>query len=150
MLSITLVIYREIKSKKVLNGFRKENNLIAPVLKFLYSFVLYLYCKKIIMNRKIILLLSLSVSFISCRSQTAGRSSENMRDAAVSLLQTFSSRQRGKVQFSFMDEERYNWHFVPIARKGIPLKELNDAQREAVLNLLHTALSDTGYKKTTS
>jgi hypothetical protein len=70
-----------------------------------------------------------------------------MKSAAINFLQTLSPEQRGKAQFIFTDDERYNWHFVPIARKGIPLKELSAAQREAALNLLHTALSDTGYNK---
>jgi hypothetical protein len=35
-------------------------------------------------------------------------------------------------------------------RKGVPLKELSDPQRESALRLLQSALSDTGFKKTTA
>lgn len=52
--------------------------------------------------------------------------------------------------FRFDVEERYNWHFIPRNRKGISLGELNSYQREAAMNLLRTALSDTGFTKTIS
>lgn len=73
-----------------------------------------------------------------------------MRASAVSFLKTLSSKQKEKAQFAFTDEERYNWHFVPKPRKGIPLKELDDKQLRAAYNLLHTGLSDSGFNKTTS
>ena len=88
--------------------------------------------------------------FISCHSQNSVTTSKNMRAAAVNFLQTLSASQKTKAQFTFTDEERYNWNFVPIARKGIPLKELEDKQRKAAFDLLHTTLSDTGFNKTTS
>jgi hypothetical protein len=71
-----------------------------------------------------------------------------MSVAANKFLETLSARQKEKTQFSFDDQERYNWHYVPKNRKGISLNDLNDAQRKAGMNLLRTALSDTGFKKT--
>jgi len=69
---------------------------------------------------------------------------------ANKFLQILSDSQRVKAQFSFNEEERYNWHYIPISRKGIPLRDLNDAQRKAAMNLLHTGLSDTGFNKATA
>lgn len=102
------------------------------------------------MNRIVILLFFLYGNSISCRSQSTDNAPKNMTDTAIKFLQTLSTSQKAKTQFAFTDDERYNWNFVPISRKGIPLKQLSDAQRKAGFALLHMALSDSGYKKTTS
>jgi hypothetical protein len=73
-----------------------------------------------------------------------------MAFAAEKFLQTLSPEQRSKAQFSFADEERYHWNFVPMNRKGISLKELNSIQRGTAMELLRTGLSQTGYNKTTA
>src|SRR5215472_15522923 len=44
---------------------------------------------------------------------------------------------------------RESWHYVPGVRRGIPLKRLLPAQRQAALALLKAALSDRGYWKAT-
>jgi hypothetical protein len=74
-----------------------------------------------------------------------------MRDAATAFLNTLTAEQKAKTQFAFDHDERYNWHYVPRDdRKGISLNELNTTQRDAAMQLLHTALSDTGYSKVTA
>ena len=73
-----------------------------------------------------------------------------MTTAAVNFLQSLSASQKQKAQLAFDEEERYNWHYIPKERKGIPLKELNPKQYKTAMELLHTALSDTGFKKTTA
>ena len=74
-----------------------------------------------------------------------------MQDAATAFLSTLTAEQKAKTQFAFDHDERYNWHYVPRDdRKGISLNELNPAQRDAAMQLLHTALSDTGYSKVTA
>jgi len=88
--------------------------------------------------------------FLSCHSQTNNTALSDMSVAAGKFLQTLSKDQKAKAQFRFDDEQRYNWDFRPKDRKGIPLRELNKAQRNAAMDLLHTVLSDTGFKKTTS
>ncbi|HLG41263.1 MAG TPA: DUF3500 domain-containing protein, partial [Chitinophagaceae bacterium] len=97
---------------------------------------LYVCITPLKMIRAIILLLILSVNFISCRSQSAGNDAKGMAASAVAFLQTLSANQKAKAQFSFTDDERYNWHFVPKSRKGIPLKDLDVSQREAAFKLL--------------
>lgn len=100
------------------------------------------------MNRTAFLLILFAANNFFCSSQPAGNSPGDMRAAAMAFIQTLSTDQKAKAQFSFDNEERYNWHYVPIDRKGISLKELNAAQRKAGFELLHTALSDTGFTKT--
>lgn len=71
-----------------------------------------------------------------------------MKAAAENFLQRLGPEQKQKAQFSFDDEERYRWNFVPIERKGIPLKELTGTQHDAAMSLVRTALSNSGYEKT--
>jgi len=71
-----------------------------------------------------------------------------MSTAAKNFLQMLSTKQKEKTMFRFDEDERYNWHFVPMDRKGIALKELTRDQRNAAMEMLHTALSDTSFKKT--
>ena len=102
------------------------------------------------MKTTVLLLYFASLCFLSCQSQTNQKHTGSMAMAANNFLQNLTSQQKEKAQFLFDDQERYNWHFVPKDRKGISLKELNKAQHEAAMDLLRTALSDTGFKKTTA
>ena len=96
-----------------------------------------------------ILLCLFFISIYSCQSQTAAKKPlTGMSAKALTFLQSLSEKQKSETQFSFEDDERYNWHFIPKTRKGITLNELNAAQKKAAMDLLHTALSDTAYNKT--
>ncbi len=96
--------------------------------------------------RTFVLAVFLSANF-SCTSQ----SSKSMQQVAAVFLNTLTAEQKEKTQLAFDQEERYNWHFVPMNdRKGISLNELDTAQRDAAMQLLRTALSDTGYNKVTA
>jgi len=54
---------------------------------------------------------------------------------------------REKLMFAFDDAERFNWHFIPRARKGLPLKEMTEPQRKAATALLKTGLSASGFSR---
>src|SRR5688572_15065439 len=107
----------------------------------------------------LIILLCTTGSFLSCQSQSNDQGNSNIKPvrkdlsgmaaAANKLLMSLSEKQKDKIQFDFDDNERYNWHYVPKSRKGIPLKDLAGTQHSAAMELLRTALSDTGFKKTT-
>ena len=66
-------------------------------------------------------------------------SASMMSAAANAFLSSLSVDQRAKASFAFEDEQRFDWHFIPRARKGIPFKELDPAQR-----LLGNALMGAG------
>ncbi len=74
--------------------------------------------------------------------------SHEIIDATNLFLESLNAAQREKVQYSFDDEERLNWHFIPRDRQGITLKELNPAQLESARNLLQTLFSAKGFQKT--
>lgn len=71
----------------------------------------------------------------------------DMAERAQAFLQSLSEEQRAKAAFAFADRERLNWHYVPKLRKGIPLKELNAAQKVAAFALLDSGLSEDGRTK---
>lgn len=85
-----------------------------------------------------------------CLSQTPAKLGKNMSAKAQKFLQILSTQQKQKAQFSFEEDERYNWHYIPKERQGITLNELNAKQQNAAFELLHTVLSDTCYEKTIS
>jgi Protein of unknown function (DUF3500) len=89
-------------------------------------------------------------TILSCHSQVNKKTASELSQAANEFLQSLSSKQRSIIQFKFDEDERYNWHFIPKTRKGIPLKELNSTQRNSVMKMLRVALSDTGFQKTTA
>lgn len=69
---------------------------------------------------------------------------------ATAFLRTLDEQQSAKATYSYEDDERYNWHFVPRQRNGLPLKDMSETQRQAALALLRASVSDQGYQKTTS
>jgi hypothetical protein len=70
-----------------------------------------------------------------------------MAAAAQRLLSTLDDAGRKRIQFGFDSDERFNWHFVPRERKGLPLKDMTEAQRGAAMDLLRTGLSTAGVEK---
>ena len=72
---------------------------------------------------------------------------EVMARAAQAFLATLDDDARAKAQFPFDAEERFNWHFVPRPRAGLPFKQMSDAQRPAAMAFLKAGLSEKGYTK---
>lgn len=78
----------------------------------------------------------------------------NMTEAAQKWLSLLSPAEKTAACFSFDHAERTAWYFVPLqdkdkkpTRKGLRLEVMNDAQKQAAMNLVHSALSDIGYRK---
>src|ERR1039457_914420 len=70
-----------------------------------------------------------------------------MTEAANRFLASLTAGQRAKATFPFADAERVNWFYVPIERKGLPLREMGAFQRHLASALLSAGLSQTGYMK---
>ena len=73
-----------------------------------------------------------------------------MADAANHLLAALSAEQRDKAHYDFKDDQRFDWHFIPKPRKGLPMKEMTSAQRLLSYALLNSGLSQRGYMKATT
>jgi hypothetical protein len=70
-----------------------------------------------------------------------------MADAANNFLNALSPEQEAKATFALTDEERFDWHFIPKPRKGLPFKEMSAAQQKLAYALLNSGLSQRGYAK---
>src|SRR5689334_10112110 len=70
-----------------------------------------------------------------------------MTEAANRFLASLTPEQRARATFQFSDEERMKWFYVPIERKGMPLREMSPFQKHLASALLSAGLSQTGYIK---
>jgi hypothetical protein len=71
-------------------------------------------------------------------------------DTAHNFLVSLSSEQKAKASFEFGDEERFNWHYIPRERKGLPFREMTPWQKHLAHALLSAGLSNRGYIKATT
>lgn len=74
----------------------------------------------------------------------------DIEKAAKAFMTSLDTAKLQRTCFPFENEERFNWHFVPRARKGLPLKEMTETQRSKAYLLLKASLSNEGYKKATA
>jgi len=73
-----------------------------------------------------------------------------MAAAANNFLVALTPEQKAKAAFEFKDGERTNWHFIPRARKGLPIKEMTQEQRLLAHALLASGMSHRGLGKALS
>ena len=108
------------------------------------------------MVRTAILALILGAGLVAIvRSATAPALSEvegpppppAMVTAARAFLDSLTPEQKQKAQLPLDADERFNWFYTPVPRKGLTLKEMNEAQRTAAMSLVRAGLSEKGYSK---
>jgi hypothetical protein len=75
------------------------------------------------------------------------RASREMAQAALNFWAALSPELKAKSAFPFENEERFNWHFVPRARKGITWNEMTPAQQALAHAFLASGLSNRGYQQ---
>lgn len=92
--------------------------------------------------KRFLVLLSL---FILINNTVFGQESVS---AAIHFVSLLNERQKAETLFPFDVEERYNFHFVPMKRKGITFNEMNAEQHKAALALLSSCLSEETFQKT--
>jgi hypothetical protein len=73
-----------------------------------------------------------------------------MAASAKNLLAALTPEQKAKVSLEFAGKDRLDWHFIPKARKGLPIKEMTQEQRLLAYGMLATGLSHRGFTKATS
>ena len=80
--------------------------------------------------------------------QAGGREAKpTMAQRAAELLAALEPEQRQKAQLPFNSEERFAWHYVPLARQGLHYKGMTPEQQKKAQALLLLGLSKTGFKK---
>jgi len=66
----------------------------------------------------------------------------NMTTAAEKFMATLTPAQQTQAMLAYDTPKRVAWHFVPLAeRKGLQVKDMDEAQRKAAHGLLRAALS---------
>jgi hypothetical protein len=70
-----------------------------------------------------------------------------MAEAANNFLNALTPEQQAKATYAFEDNERFDWHFIPKPRKGLPLKEMTPGQHKLAQALLVSGMSQRGYAK---
>ena len=70
-----------------------------------------------------------------------------MAEAAQAFVDSLDAAQRDVATFPFEGGERYLWHYTPVERNGLRLKEMTRAQRAAAFRMMNTALSSHGAEK---
>lgn len=67
---------------------------------------------------------------------------------AKAFLESLNEKQLAQAKIEFDSEKRVQWHFIPMeTRKGLPLMEMEAAQKELAMKLLQGAVSVVGFNK---
>src|SRR5256885_7206730 len=85
-----------------------------------------------------------------CLRVHANLAADEMATAANKFLEALNADQKAKARFEFKGDERANWHYIPLIRKGLTIKEMNEEQRTLARALLASGLSQQGYNKATN
>jgi hypothetical protein len=87
---------------------------------------------------------------VTLNSAPPSATARAMSEAASAFLGDLNAEQRSKASFKFEDDSRFEFRFTPRARTGLPLKEMNEAQRAKAHALVKTGLSMRGYTTATT
>ena len=102
---------------------------------------------------RLVVAATLTVTFGAGLMIASQRSAAAMAKAASQFLDALSADQRAKAALPFDSDDRTRWHFIPnetFPRKGLMLKDMNEAQRRRAHDLLRTGLSAPGYNTVTA
>jgi hypothetical protein len=83
-------------------------------------------------------------------SLAAAHTPGTMASAARNFLASLTPAQTAKAVMPFDSEERFNWHYIPRPRLGLPFKEMTPSQQHLAHALLSSCLSQRGYLKATT
>ena len=72
-------------------------------------------------------------------------SAAGMTKAAKRFVESLSGDQRDKTIYEYMDGERIFWYYPPVNRHGLPLRDMDDDQRQIAYSLMETGLTDRSF-----
>ena len=70
-----------------------------------------------------------------------------MADTANAFLASLWTDQKAKATYTFEDDQRFDWHFIPKLRKGLSFGEMQPFQRELATAMIAAGLSQQGLIK---
>lgn len=88
---------------------------------------------------KNLLLLCLCLGVTATYAQK--NSNKTVLSATQAFLKTLDAEKLQKASFPYDTNERRKWFFIPIERRGLPLMDMNEEQKEAALNLVKASVS---------
>ena len=74
-------------------------------------------------------------------------SAAGMTKAAKKFVESLSGDQRDKTVYEYMDGERIFWYYPPVNRHGLPLRDMDDDQRQLAYALMETGLTEDSFDK---
>ena len=74
-------------------------------------------------------------------------SAASMTKAAMRFVESLSGDQRDKTVYEYMDGERIFWYYPPVNRHGLPLRDMDDDQRQLAYSLMETGLTEDSFEK---
>ena len=77
----------------------------------------------------------------------SGTTAQRLTRAVRDWLGTLDAGQRSSATFRFDDDERFVWAFTPGDRKGLALRDMSAAQRDAAMSIVTAALSARGAEE---
>ena len=87
------------------------------------------------------------VTLLACTTSFSEPPGDEKLSAAAQHFLDLLEDQQPAATYPLDDEERYNWHFTPRERQGVPLKNMSEDQQQAALQLMKVCLSEAGYAK---
>lgn len=89
----------------------------------------------------------LALALLAAVARGHPAAANEMAEAAQGFLASLRHDQRAKAALPLGDPARMDWKFVPAERKGLYLRDMDQAQREKAAVLLRAALSAEGLRK---
>ncbi len=85
------------------------------------------------------------------QQKSKNRQAVRLLPAAKAFLESLNDEQSQKAVLEFGSEKRVDWHFIPKpTRKGLPIMEMEESQKELAMKLMRAAISQLGYTKATT
>ena len=95
----------------------------------------------------VVLVTLASFGWAALRVTSSGR---GMTASAQDFLASLDEQQRQTATMDYDDAARVDWHFIPKdTRKGVCIKDMNEAQRRKARKLLRNCLGKVGFEKVT-
>ncbi len=85
---------------------------------------------------------------VGCTLFMAIASSQELNTLAAEFINTLNPELKSQTIFTLDSEERLNFNFVPIIRKGPTFHDFSEKQKQAAMALLRASLSREGLRKT--
>ena len=76
----------------------------------------------------------------------APATAQRMAEAALRFRDSLNEEQRKLALFPFHGDERYFWHYTPVARNGLRLINMSEEQKRLALALFEVGLSARGAR----